>query len=309
MSAYDTIRSRLRSGDLVILDGAIGTEILRRDVSWADHQVKARPDKILSIHEDYIRTGADVITTNTFQLAHRSIVGHFRDAAHMRHIGAPGLDTRASELLTAAVDLAKQARDKVARERPVAIAGAVTTLEWCFRPDLAPDEDAMRAEYREIMDVMRAAGVDLILLETVNSIKEARVGNEACKAAGLPCWVGFVCDEQGRLFTGETMAEAARALAPLEPDVILLNCAPPNDVAAGLRELVAARKEPCGVYPHIGRFNPPEWLFTDEYPPEKYLEEARRWVEMGARVIGGCCGTTPDHIAALARGLRQPARV
>jgi S-methylmethionine-dependent homocysteine/selenocysteine methylase len=309
MSTYDTIRSRLRSGDLVILDGAIGTEILRRDVSWADHQLKARPDKIRSIHQDYIRAGADVITTNTFQLARRSFTGHFRDEAHMRHIGAPGLDNRAAELLTAAADLAREARSSVAADRPVAIAGSVTTLEWCFRPDLAPDEDAMRAEYQELMGVLAAAGVDLILLETVNSIREARVGAQACRTAGLPCWVGFVCDEHGRLFTGETMGEAAQALAPLQPDVILLNCAPPDDVTAGLRELVAVRREPCGVYPHIGRFNPPEWLFTDEYPPEKYVNEARRWVEMGARVIGGCCGTTPDHIAALARGLRQPARV
>jgi S-methylmethionine-dependent homocysteine/selenocysteine methylase len=309
MSTYDAIRSRLRSGDIIILDGAIGTEILRRDVSWADHQVKSRPDKIRGIHEDYIKAGADVITTNTFQLARRSFLGHFRDAGHLHHIGAPDLQNRASELLRAAVELARQARRNVAADRPVAIAGSVTTLEWCFRPDLAPDEKAMHEEYREIMDVMAAAGVDLILLETVNSIKEAAVGVQAARAAGLPCWVGLVCDERGQLFTGETMGQAARALAPLEPDVILLNCAPPQDVTAGLRELVAARREPTGVYPHIGRFNPPEWLFTDEHPPEKYLAHARRWVEIGAKVIGGCCGTTPDHIAALARGLRQPARV
>ncbi len=61
---------------------------------------------------------------------------------------------------------------------------------------------------------------------------------------------------------------------------------------------------PCGLYPHIGRFDPPEWMFTDEYPPAKYLDEARRWKEMGARIIGGCCGTTPAHIAALADALR-----
>ncbi|MBI4512709.1 MAG: homocysteine S-methyltransferase family protein [Gemmatimonadetes bacterium] len=303
MSAYDAIRERLAAGELVILDGAIGTEILRRDLSWADHQVLRHPDKIRGLHEDYVRAGADVVTTNTFQLARRSLLNHFRDRAHMRHVGAPDLDTRADRFLTAAVELAREARDRAAAGRSVAIAGAVTTLEWCFRPDLAPSEEEMRAEYREIMDVMARAGADLILLETMNSIAEARVGLEAATEAGLPCWTSFVCDERGRLFTGESLADAVRALEPLGPDVIMVNCAPPADCTAGLRELVAARRGPCGLYPHIGRFDPPEWLFTDEYPPPRYLQEARRWAEMGARVIGGCCGTTPDHIGALARGL------
>ncbi len=151
---------------------------------------------------------------------------------------------------------------------------------------------------------MRDAGADLILLETVNSIGEARVGLEAAVDAGLPCWVSFVCDREGVLFTGETLAEAVAALEPLGPDVVMVNCAPPDDCTAGLRELLAASDLPVGLYPHIGRFDPPEWFFTDEYPPPRYLEEAERWAEMGARVIGGCCGTTPDHISALATAFR-----
>lgn len=304
MSDYDAIRERLEAGKLIILDGGIGTEILRRNLSWADHQVTGSPDAIRGLHEDYIRAGADVITTNSFQLARRSFLSHFRDEAYMRHVGAPGLHTRAAEMLTASVELAKKARASVAPDRPVAIAGAVTTLEWCFRPDLAPPAHEMRSEYREIMDVMARAGADLILLETVNSVTEATVGLEAARQAGLRCWVGFVCDERGVLFTGETMADAEKALAPLEPDVVLVNCMPPDDATAGLRELLAVRSGPCGVYPHIGRFDPPEWHFTDEYPPPRLLEEARRWRQMGARVIGGCCGTTPDHIRALATGLK-----
>jgi S-methylmethionine-dependent homocysteine/selenocysteine methylase len=263
-----------------------------------------RPDAICGLHEDYVRAGADVITTNTFQLARRSFLGHFRDEAHMRHIGAPDLETRAEVFLDAAVRLAMEARENADVGRPVAIAGGVTTLEWCFRPDLAPTSDEMRAEYREIMEVLARTGVDLILLETVNSVAEAVVGLEAAVEAGLPCWVGFVCDEQGKLFTGETMKDVAEAMDPLGPDVVLVNCAPPDDTTAGLRELLSYRDHACGIYPHIGRFNPPEWMFTDEYPPDRYMDEARRWAELGARVIGGCCGTTPDHIATLAEGLR-----
>ena len=92
MSHYDEIRERIFKGKFVILDGAIGTEILRRDVSWADHQNLSRPDVIRRISEDYIAAGADVITTNTFQLTRRAILNHFRDEAHMKHIGAPGIE-------------------------------------------------------------------------------------------------------------------------------------------------------------------------------------------------------------------------
>jgi S-methylmethionine-dependent homocysteine/selenocysteine methylase len=299
MSWYQPIREKLQKGEIVILDGAIGTEILRRNVSWADHQVLNLPDVIRSIHEDYIRAGADVITTNTFQLSRRSLLNHFKDLDHARHIGARDLENRASALLRAAVKLAVEARDRVQPDRSVAIAGSITTLEWCFRPDLAPSLDQAGQEYQAIVQTMAESGVDLILLETLNSIPEAKVALQVVRDFGLPAWVGFVCDADGKLFSGETLAQAAVELEPLEPDVILLNCAPPDDITTGMRRLAAHRSKPTGAFAHIGRFDPPEWLFTDEHPPAKYLDCARRWIDMGARVIGGCCGTTPEHIQVL----------
>jgi S-methylmethionine-dependent homocysteine/selenocysteine methylase len=303
MSAYDSVREKLARQKLVILDGGIGTEILRRNVSWSDHQVTRLPDLIRSIHEDYIRAGADVITTNTFQLSRRSFLNHFKDAAHMRHIGARDLDARAEKLLEAAVIRCCEARTRLNAEQTVAIAGSVTTAEWCFRPDLAPPAEQARSEYEEIVRTMAKSGVDLILLETLNSVPEARVALEVVRSSGLPAWVAFVCDQEGKLFSGETLAEAVAVLEPLEPDVILLNCAPPDEITAGLRELTAHRSAPTGAFAHIGRFDPPEWLFTDEYPPLRYLQCARQWLDLGARVIGGCCGTTPEHIAEIKNSL------
>jgi methionine synthase I (cobalamin-dependent) len=301
---YAPIQERLAAGRPVILDGAIGTEILRRDLTWADHQNLARPDVIRALHADYVRAGADVLSTNTFQLSRRALLNHFRDRAHMERIGVPDLEARAEDSLRAAVRLADQARQEAADGRPVAIAGAITTLEWCFRPDLAPAPEQAAGEYRELIGVLADAGCDLILVETVNSIAEAVVAVEAANHVGIPIWVAFVPDERGRLFTGETLAAASAALAPLRPDAILLNCAPPPDCAAGLGELAPHSPAPTGVYPHVGRFDPPEWLFTDEYPPPAYLAEARRWRERGAAILGGCCGTTPEHIAALAGEFR-----
>ena len=298
--SYDALQSKLEGGEVVLLDGGIGTEILRRDVTWADHQLKSRPEVVRAIHADYIRAGADVISTNTFQLTRRAFMNHFRDLEHLRHIGAPDLENRWVELLQAGVRLAQEARREAATGSPVAIAGAMTTLEWCFRPDLAPARAEANEEYREVVAVFAEAGCDLLLIETVNSIGEAVAAAEAARAADLPFWISFVPDQQGRLFTGETLQQAAQALEPLGPDALLLNCAPPDDVMAGLRKLGPAWSGPFGAYPHIGRFDPPEWLFTDEYPPDRFLETAGEWRSVGARVLGGCCGTTPEHIEALA---------
>ncbi len=297
--SYQAIDQKLKAGEMVILDGAIGTEILRRNVTWADHQLANRPDFVRGIHEDYIRAGADVISTNSFQLCRRALYNHFRDEAHRQQIGAADLGDRADKLLAASVRLAIDARQKAAAGRPVAVAAAITTLEWCFRPDLAPSPEQARCEYLEIFQVVKDAGADLVLLETLNSISEARAALEVAKSLGLPCWTSFVCDERGWLFTGESMAEMVAALEPLGVDAILLNCAPPGDINAGMKELLAHARVPTGAYPHIGRFDPPEWMFTDEYPPARYAQVASSWQQMGARILGGCCGTTPDHIAAL----------
>jgi homocysteine S-methyltransferase len=297
--SYAAVGKKLGAGEMVILDGGIGTEILRRNVTWADHQLASQPEFVRGIHEDYIRAGADVISTNSFQLCRRALYNHFRDEAHRRQIGAADLDERADKLLAASVRLAIEARERAAAERPVAVAAAITTLEWCFRPDLAPSAQQAKSEYREIFQVVKDAGADLVLLETLNSISEARAALEIAKSLGLPCWTSFVCDERGRLFTGETMAEMVAALEPLGVDAILLNCAPPGDINAGLKELLGHARVPTGAYPHIGRFDPPEWMFTDEYPPARYAQVAGSWKQMGTRILGGCCGTTPDHIKAL----------
>jgi S-methylmethionine-dependent homocysteine/selenocysteine methylase len=299
---YQKLKDRLARGEIVILDGGIGSEMLRRGVTWEGHKVESEPDAIRAIHTDYIRAGADVITTNTFQLARRSYLNHFADPDHMRRIGAPDLEARPPLLIREGVKRAMEARDET-RAADVSIAGSMTTLDWCFRPDMAPSENDMRAEYRETVEWFRDAGADLMLFETFNSSKEARMALEAAREMGIPAWVGFVCDDGGRLLNGETLPEVVRTLAGIEPDVLLFNCAPVPDITRALGELSKVYKKPTGGYAHVGRFDPPDWMFTDEYPPRQYLAAAREWASMGAQVLGGCCGTTPMHIEALKKGL------
>jgi S-methylmethionine-dependent homocysteine/selenocysteine methylase len=168
-----------------------------------------------------------------------------------------------------------------------------------------------RREHAETVEEMKTAGVDFILFESMNTSREARAAAEAARAAGLPVWVSFVVREGAKLLGGEPVADAAKGLEPLGVDVLLVNCAPIEDINAAVRALIKARSGPVGAYAHIGRYDPPSWKFgfyprfsgTDSVPPAKYLEAAHEWKKFGARVIGGCCGTGPEHIRALRQGL------
>jgi len=314
MGAYERVRESLKQGRTVLLDGGVGTEILRRGVYWRCHGMEQKPEVVEAVHSDYIAAGADVITTNTFQLTRRSYLSLYYSLDHMRRIGPPGLEHRAAELTAQAVALAQKARGKSGRE--VAIAGSVSPLNHCYRPDLVGPDNELRGGHVESTTQLAQAGVDLILLETMNTIREARIACEAACITGLPVWLSFAVGADARLLSGETLADAVRAVEPLEPEVVLVNCGPPEDITAALTELRRHRKGRVGAYAHIGKYNPPSWKagfypgfsHTEAWPPARYAAAVEQWLEGGAQVVGGCCGTTPDHIRALRSLLtdRQP---
>jgi S-methylmethionine-dependent homocysteine/selenocysteine methylase len=305
---YPQIRERLTRGEPILLDGGIGTEILRRGVYWRAHGLEQRPEVVLQVHADYLAAGADVLRTNTFQLNRRAFLDLFQGVEHMRRIGAPGLEEKAGRLLRRAVELAREARSAAnAKGRAVAIAGVVSPLEHSFRPDLVPPDDECRAEHAEIAGVLKQAGADFILLESMNTIREARAACEAARSAGFPVWTSFVVRDGARLLSGEPLAEAAAALEKAGAEVLAVNCAPLEDITAAVAELRRNVRVPVGAWAHVGRYDPPSWKFgfyprfsgTEAVPPARYAQAAREWRKLGAQVIGGCCGTTPEHVRAL----------
>ncbi|HEY3062481.1 MAG TPA: homocysteine S-methyltransferase family protein [Chloroflexota bacterium] len=292
-SAYAALRERLDRGDPIVLDGSTGSELVRRGIRWRSLGLRFDAPQVQAVHADYLAAGAEVLRTNTFQLNRRIYQDVFRDAAHMRHIGAPDLDRRVPELVPRAVELAQAARDDAGRPE-VPIAGVMSPLEHCYRPDLAPSFEEALPEHTEIAGLLAQAGVDFLLLESMNSERESRAALQAAQATGLPVWVSFVVDADGNLLSGEPLPE-------VQADAVLVNCAPPEDIGRAV-----ARHHLDGGYAHIGKFDPPSWKFeffpqftgTDEWPPERYAKAAREW---GAQIVGGCCGTTPDHVRALTR--------
>lgn len=310
---YARIRARLASREPILLDGANGTELVRRGVRWRKHGLLNDADAVQKLHQEYLAAGADVIRTNTFQLNPRIYLNVFRNREHMRHIGAPGLENLTPRLLRTSVQVARQARASAGRETQAAVAGVLSPLEHCFRPDLAPPPEQARAEHEALARVFAEENVDFLLLESMNTIGEARAALAAGRATGLPVWVSFVLGPEGELLSREPLAKAAAEMQRGGAEAVLVNCAPPTDLTAAIEKLRKGCSLPVGAFAHVGRFSPPSWKFeffpqfvdTDQWAPERYLAEAKRWRERGVTVLGGCCGTGPAHIAALRAWLAE----
>ncbi len=285
--------TRLKQPEPLLLDGATGTELTRRGVDtglplWsANALLSDEGARVLQqIHVDYLAAGADIITANTFR-------------THVRALAPSGNGQRALELTRSAVEIARAAIADTPGEKPRFVAGSISTLEDCYRPDLVPPEDECRAEHSERVHHLVACGVDLLLLETFNTIREALVAAKLATISGTPVIVSFVPDRSGRILSGETLTEAAHQLLPLGIVALGVNCGPTPNLSAPLAELRAA----CGpdfpliAYGNIGY--PDEqvgWVNTDSEDPLVYCQHAAHWP---VHIVGGCCGTTPDHIAEL----------
>ncbi len=281
----------LAGGRTLLLDAAMGTELQRRDADttlplWSARPLLRDPELVWTVHGDEVGAGADILTANTFR-------------THARSLAKCGLGERSGELTARAVQLAHQAAAAPGRE--VFVAGSLSPLEDCYRPDLAPDDASLEAEHGAQARFLADSSVDLILAETHNSIREARAALAAGKATGLPVVLSLVTDGEGRLLSGETIEEAARALLPLRPDALGINCVPAARLAGDLERLAAAAPGvPLAAYGNLGLpADGKGWAFSEELSPEAYAEHARRWLDVGARIVGGCCGTTAEHTRAL----------
>lgn len=291
MASANRFRERLASGPVLLLDAAMGTELERRGVRtalpvWSAWALLEAPETVFAIHGDEVAAGADVLTANTFR-------------THRRSLAKGGLGERAQELTSRAVALARRAARRAGRE--VFVAGSLSPLEDCYRPDLAPEESVLSAEHLEQAHALAQAGVDLILAETHNSARELSAALRAGKQTGLPVVASMITDGRGRLLSGEPLEDAAREIARLGPDVIAINCVPAallcGDIALVARILPG---QPLGAWGNLG---PPsdadKTKFTADISPERYAELAREWIAIGVRLIGGCCGTTSAHTAVL----------
>jgi S-methylmethionine-dependent homocysteine/selenocysteine methylase len=277
-----------------LLDGATGTELGRRGIDiglplWSANALLDEVGLVVlrQVHVDYVTAGVDILTANTFR-------------CHRRSLAKVGMGDRAPELVRRAVEAARSAAHGAGHPNPspVLVAGSIAPLEDCYRPDLVPEDAALSAEHAELAQALAAAGCDLLLVETMNTVREAVAAARAALATGLPTLVCFVCGPDGRLLSGESLADAAVAVVPLGIAAVGVNCTSAPVIARCLAEL--PRTIPRVAYANVGHATPDgAWVTTDAVDPAAYARYAATWE---AEIIGGCCGTGPAHIAAVAAG-------
>jgi S-methylmethionine-dependent homocysteine/selenocysteine methylase len=291
------LTARLTRGEIILLDGALGTELERRGVQarrplWSAQALLEAPDRVREIHEEYVRAGADILTANTFRTTPRAL-------------GGAGLGGESERLTALAIALCREARERAGLERGVWIAGSMAPLEDCYRPELAPPPEAAEREHREQAERLERAGAELLLIETMNSIPEAVAAVRGAQTTALPVLVSFICKNAREIWSGELLADAVRAVEALQPDAILVNCTPPDVAEGSLDEIARTTHLPIGCYPNAGGpdLEHGTWRFDPEMTPKRFAEAAQAWVRSGAQIVGGCCGTGPDHTRALRAAL------
>ena len=302
---YNIIKENLSTKKPVLLDGGIGTEVLRRGVRWLQHGIEDAPHVIRDIHVDYLNAGVDVLTTHTFNLTKRNFINFFRDADHMDLIGAPGLPTRAIELCRAAVSLAKEALTQTGKAETVPLAGSISPVMHLFRPDLSPPENDCLIHHKECIEILSDCGVDLIFFEGMNNTREAQAALQAAAGFDLPVWMSFVPGVDGNLLNGELLLDAANLARSQGAEAVLVSAGSIPMITNSLSNIING--SPCGAKAIIGRYSPPSWKpdfyprfeDTGEVSPEKYAQEVNNWLDQGVHIVGGSSGTTPEHIRAV----------
>ena len=284
---------------MLILDGGTATELDRRGVDvtlplWSARAMVDAPEVLEEVHVDYLEAGADVIVTNTFR-------------THERSLARGGLPGESRSLTRAAVEIARRARDTV---RPDAfVFGSVSPLEDCYCPELAPDRPTCMAEHARMIVDLVDAGVDHVLIETMSSAREARAAVDVARSHAPGRWsVSFCLDVEGspgRLIDGTPLVELLPELEGAR--YVGINCVPAVGLADHL-QLIRDFLPQGSVLAAYGNIGVPDdvrgWVNTDSLDPDRYAARVGDWLSLGAGLVGGCCGTTPDTIRSI-RKLRE----
>lgn len=303
MTAAGSIVRRAAGGEVIVIDGGMGTEIEARGApmdthAWSSMANIRSAELVEQIHADYIRAGAEVIITNTF-------------AAARPPLAAAGLGDQVVEINRGGAEAAVAARRQTDGKSTVAIAGSLSHVQMGSSPREWPaDEEGLQAVFREQAGALAQAGVDLLVVEMATAEPWVIAAVEAASETGLPVWVGFSFEPAGAdgvsLLKGErnhpltgviegVTSRGVAALFVMHTDVDVVDSALPR--------VLAAATVPVGVYPHSGTFESPHWI-VGTISPEDLAVRTRAWIEQGARLAGGCCGTDPSHIHEIAKEAR-----
>jgi methionine synthase I (cobalamin-dependent)/5,10-methylenetetrahydrofolate reductase len=284
----------------VLADGAMGTVLYARGVfinRCYDELNLSDPSLILSIHEEYLQAGAEILESNTF-------------GANRFRLGRHGLADQVNEINAAGVRIARQAVERLKEKQAgeAWVAGAVGPLGVRLEPLGKTGLDEARAAFAEQIAALAAAGVDLLSIETMPALNEAREALAAARetAPELPVLVMVTVDDDGNCLDGSSPAHAAALLTEWGAGAIGVNCSTgPTTVLTAIEAMRAATTLPLAAMPNAGMPRAVEGRNIYLCSPEYMASFARKAIQAGVQIVGGCCGTTPNHIRAMRSAMRD----
>ncbi len=278
---------------VIVADGAMGTMLYAKGIfinRCFDELNLSSPDLVKEIHAAYVRAGAEVIETNTF-------------GANALRLARQGFAEKLREINQAGVKLARAAGNP-----ETLVAGAVGPLGVQLEPLGKLAREEAREYFRQQMEALAHAGVDLILLETFGHLPEVQQALLAAKALGLPAVAQMTVDDDGRTLDGTGAAECAVQLQAWGAEVIGLNCSVgPVAMLDALEKISRVTNRPLSAQPNAGLPRNVEGRNLYMVSPEYMADYARQFIACGAKLVGGCCGTTPEHIQWIRNYVRSTA--
>lgn len=282
----------IAQGGLVV-DGAMGTQLYERGVLYSacfEDLNLSRPELVKKIHDDYLRAGANVIVTNTF-------------GANALRLEKHGLAGKVAEINAAAVAIAREAVGTRAY-----VAGNVGPSGWFMGDPSAADMDRVKSALREQCDALVAAEVDVLAVETMRQTSEIKLAVAAAReAAGskIPVIASASVDENGRMSDGTSARELALMLKDLGVDVVGINCSEGPMTVLDAAEAMLESGLPVYAVPNAGLPRRVDERLVYVSTPEYFGVYARRMFKLGVKLVGGCCGTTPEHIKRIAAAAKM----
>ena len=305
----------------LVLDGGMGSELQARGArviaaspmaeqgrGWTSALANLEsPELVKEIHRDYLRVGADIIISNNFSTS----------PTHLKWFNLEGEWRACSE---AAIKLAVETRDEHKPEAAVfagfAAPGSVARDRSRTFADLAGGVEAYQQECLAMGSLLAGAAADAIIVEIIRFVSDAVLAAEALSGVGVPVYLGLLADnEDGKLSGGENYQQLLDALSSnTMPDGIFLHCGKTSAIGAGLPEISNNFDGVIGAYGNLGyesgafidESRRGNWFNTHGATPYSFACEARDWIALGARVVGGCCATGPEHILMLHSVLAGP---
>ena len=299
--SYNIVKEKLDNGKLVILDGAMGSELEKNGAKmdkklWCGTSSIKFPEIVKKVHEDYIKAGVDVITTNTYASTPISMKSY-------------GFENSIEEYNKKSVLIAKEAVEN--SKKDIAIAGSVSASGSFFKLGIK----TMIPNFNEQLKILTGEGVDLIILEAMSSQAEIVQAMIECSTKiEIPVWLAISCvidNSTNDVMLGyndsmdtppeiyENFEKSLNKFSKLHEGPILI--AHSNIDVTGKAVKIAKKNFNgiIGAYPNVGFYEKPHWIYEENMKPEDYLIQAKSWFENGSQIIGGCCGIGPDLIKSL----------